>query len=258
MSKQKTHTFYFREKWDTGTRPQHQRVASMLRSTLAAADGNLEDVVENFLRKLDRVQTVHKMKLNSRLTAVTYRFKHQQSCEWTVLLSGESIEERTQNLQQQQNDSFAKIAAAGAPGLTVSFVCADIGKMTLLAEAEHLPNIQTLFPTANVVNTEYKTCYEYGFSTFVNHGGESFHKKKLRATALGRLEKSPQTLVSIRTILKKASRFQRHATLRWAIAEVRKAEGLRNLEQLKSASPRSTGATDASSEDGERSLDWGT
>jgi len=262
----KTHTFYFREKWEKCVRPRREQIGFMLRDTLSQAsrhascstDESMNNVVQSFLQKLESVQTVHKMKLNSRITAVAYRFKQEESCELTIHLKADELSDRALSLNKLQENVHRKISAAGVDCPSVSFMCAEDSKISMLVAARVLPCIKKIFPDANVSDTEYKTIYEYGFSSFVNRGGECFVKKELRQTALSRLQKCPQTLVSVRSVTETKTRFQRQATLRWSIGELQKERALRILAQrtLKSPSPLSACATDASSEDVARNLHW--
>jgi len=73
------HTFYFREKWETTTKAEHERVAHMLREALngTKTHGVVEyqkEVVDIFMRRLPKVQTSYKMKRGSRFTAVVYKW----------------------------------------------------------------------------------------------------------------------------------------------------------------------------------------
>ena len=256
MLNRKIHTFYFREKWDTVVRSQSKRVGALLRSLLVedrkakhGATEDSEDVVNTFLRKLRRVQTSHKMKRNSRLTAAVYRFKTQEVCVWTVPLDGKNLRERGYSIEKRRAMATEKIASVTETdhNLVVSVQSADVTSVVLRATADVLPCMTDLFSQAS--HKEYKTIFEYGFSTFINRGGESFQKKKLRATALRRLAKSPERLVEIRTRGGGIPRFDRHATLQWAIKTTR-------YHTLTPPSLHSTDATDASSEDGAQSLDW--
>jgi hypothetical protein len=73
----RTHTFYFREKWITETRPEHVRVENMLRDVIAETDvkvGFEDAVVKKFMTRLPKIQTTYKMKQGSRLTAVVYKW----------------------------------------------------------------------------------------------------------------------------------------------------------------------------------------
>ena len=80
MQGRHTHTFYFREKWQEQTHPQHERVQNMLQFVLrdtAPGDTFEDTVVEKFMNRLGKIQTSYKRQQGSRLTAVVYRWRSE-------------------------------------------------------------------------------------------------------------------------------------------------------------------------------------